>query len=428
MRDIALILALATGLGVTLFYPFAGVLLWTWFTLQNPHQEVWGFSSGLPLNFIIAIVTVGAWLLSRERKLPPSRFLIWAMVVFLAWITFNSFFAFSPAQSWPYWDLTWKIFALGFLVATLATNRVRITAIIWVVVVSLFYYGVKGGIFTLVTGGYYRVYGPANTIIGDNNQLAVALLMSLPLANYLRTQTANRYVSWGLFAGMALTLISVVGSYSRGAIIALGALALFGWLRSRRKILFLVPASALLIGTFNFMPEGFWTRMDTIQSTQGDASFHGRMVAWQVAYEYANDHFPFGAGFYGPQLATLFHSYFPTEHTHAAHSIYFQVLGEQGYLGLAIYLMIIAGAFLLSVRIMHAARGREEFAWAGNLALMLQLSFIAFCVGGAALSMAYYDLFVLSVCLLAPLHELVGQPQNALVTRTWHRELVSEPQ
>ena len=315
MRDIALILALATGLGVTLFYPFAGVLLWTWFTLQNPHQEAWGFSSGLPLNFIIAIVTFGAWLLSRERKLPPSRFLIWAMVVFLAWITFNSFFAFSPDWSWPYWDLTWKIFALGLLVATLATNRVRITAIIWVVVVSLFYYGVKGGIFTLMTGGNYHVYGPANTIIGDNNQLAVALLMSLPLANYLRTQTANRYVSWGLFAGMALTLISVVGSYSRGAIIALGALAIFGWLRSRRKILYLVPASALLFGTFNFMPETFWNRMNTIQSTQGDASFHGRMVAWQVAYEYANDHFPFGAGFYGPQLAPLFHSYFPTEET-----------------------------------------------------------------------------------------------------------------
>ena len=74
MRDIVLILAVATGLGVTLFYPFAGVLLWTWFTLQSPHQEVWGFSSGLPLNLIIAIVTVGAWLRSRERKLPPSQF------------------------------------------------------------------------------------------------------------------------------------------------------------------------------------------------------------------------------------------------------------------------------------------------------------------------------------------------------------------
>ena len=93
------------------------------------------------------------------------------------------------------------------------------------------------------------------------------------------------------------------------------------------------------------MPEKFWNRMNTIQNTQPDASMHGRIVAWQVAYKYANDHFPFGAGFYAPQLASIFNSYFPMEETHAAHSIYFQVLGEQGYIGLTIYLMIIAGAF-----------------------------------------------------------------------------------
>src|SRR5262245_32471904 len=118
MRDIVLILFIATVLGTTLFHPFAGVLLWTWFALQSPHQEAWGFSSGLPLNFFIAIVTIGAWLFSHERKTPPSHFLIWAMVAFLVWITLNSFFAYSPDWSWPYWDRTWKIFALGFLVAT----------------------------------------------------------------------------------------------------------------------------------------------------------------------------------------------------------------------------------------------------------------------------------------------------------------------
>src|SRR5262249_26017546 len=139
MRDVLLILAIATTLCLTLIRPFAGVLLWTWFTLQNPHKEVWGFSAGLPLNLVIAIVTIGAWLLSSERKLPPSQFLIWAIFLFLAWITFNSFFAFSPEWSWPYWDRTWRIFALGLLVATLATNRVRIHAIIWAMVLSLLY-------------------------------------------------------------------------------------------------------------------------------------------------------------------------------------------------------------------------------------------------------------------------------------------------
>jgi probable O-glycosylation ligase (exosortase A-associated) len=426
MRDIALVLAIAAGLGITLLYPFAGVLLWTWFTLQNPHEEAYGFSHSLPLNLIIAIVTIGAWLLGGERKLPPSRFLIWIMFIFLAWMTFNSFFAYSPDWSWPFWDRTWKIFALGFIVATLATNRVRIHAIIWAIVLSLFYYGVKGGIFTLVTGGNFRVEGPPHTIIGDNNQLALALLMTLPLANYLRTQTANKYISWGLLAGMALTLVSVVGSYSRGAIVALGALAIFGWLRSRRKILYAVLAGVFLFGALNLMPQSFWDRVNTIQTPGEDPSFQGRLVAWQVAYKYANDHFPFGAGFYGPQLPGIFHSYFPQEEPHAAHSIYFQVLGEHGYIGLAIYLLMIAGAFWSSARIIRAARGRPEFAWAGHLALMIQLCFVAFCVGGAALSMAYYDMFVLCIALLVPLRDLVETRREAFVPGAWRRELVSE--
>jgi probable O-glycosylation ligase (exosortase A-associated) len=425
-------LAIVVALGFTLSYPFAGLLVWTWFTLQNPHEETWGFSHSLPLNLIIAIVAIGAWLGSGERKLPPPQFLIWIMVLLLGWATLNSFFAFSPDWSWPYWNRTWKIFALAFLVAVLASNRVRITAIVWAMVLSLLHYGVKGGIFTIVTGGSFHVLGPPNTIISDNNQLALASLMSLPLANYLRIQTANRYISWALLAAMLLTLISVIGSYSRGAFIALGALAIFGWLHSRKKILYLIVASAVLVGLLNFMPEKYWNRVNTIQHAQEDASFRGRLIAWQVAYKYANDHFPFGAGFYGPQNPELFRSYFPEakskeETPHAAHSIYFQVLGEQGYIGLAIYLTMIAGAFWSTTRIVRAARECEEFAWAGSLALMIQMTLIAFCVGGAALSMAYYDFLVLCIALLVSLRELIER-QNELATSTSIREPFSEPQ
>jgi probable O-glycosylation ligase (exosortase A-associated) len=427
MRDIALIFTIVVALGFTFSYPFAGVLVWTWFTLENPHEETWGFSHSLPLNLIIAIVTIGAWLRSSERKLPPSRFLIWVMGLFLGWITLNSFFAVSPDWSWPYWNLTWKIFALGFLVAALATNRVRITALVWTIVLSLFYYGVKGGIFTLVTGGHFHVLGPPHSIIADNNDLALALLMSLPLAHYLRIQTANWYICLGLLAGMLLTLVSVIGSYSRGAFIALGALAIFSWFHSRKKILYLVLASAFLVSVLNFMPEKYWNRINTIQSAQEDRSFRGRLLAWQVAYKYANDHFPFGAGFYGLQhSAEIFNSYFPGEHTRATHSIYFQVLGEQGYIGLAIYLTMITGAFWSTARIVRAARECEEFAWAGSLARMIQATLITFCVGGAALSMAYYDFFVLCLALLVPLREVVER-QNELITLTSHRKLVSEP-
>jgi probable O-glycosylation ligase (exosortase A-associated) len=274
---------------------------------------------------------------------------------------------------------------------------------------------VKGGIFTLMTGGNYHVLGPERTIIGDNNQLALALLMCLPLANYLRLQSANRYISWGLTAGMGLTLIAVIGSYSRGAMVALGALAIFGWFRSRHKILFLALAVVFAIGALNFMPDAFWDRIGTIQTAQDDASFHGRVVAWKVAASYADDHFPFGAGFYGPQLPGIFHAYFPNEEPHAAHSIYFQVLGEHGYVGLAIYLIMLGGAFWTAGRILRATRGVEELTWARNLALMMQTSLLVFCVGGAALSMAYYDVLILCVALLVPMSKLVRAQNKSSV-------------
>src|SRR5215469_15574149 len=159
MRDIVLVISVIIGLGFTLRYPFVGVLLWEWFSLMQPHEEAFGFSRRLPLNFVIAIVTVGSWLLSKEPKKISLHPITILLITFLGWTTFNSFFAFDPTWSWPYWDRTWKIFLLGFMITATATNKIRIDAVIWVAVVSLLYYGDKGGIFTIITGGHHLVLG-----------------------------------------------------------------------------------------------------------------------------------------------------------------------------------------------------------------------------------------------------------------------------
>jgi probable O-glycosylation ligase (exosortase A-associated) len=386
------------------------VLLWSWFSLQQPHQEAYGFVRSLPLNLIIAVVTLGAWIFSRERKTPPAGFIFWMLIVFLVWMTFNSFFAYDPAWSWPYWDRTWKSFVLGLMIAITAGTRVRLYALTWVIVISLFYYGVKGGIFTLLTGGHFHVFGPPSTIIADNNQLALALLMSVPFANYLRGRVADRRIALVLVAGMALTVVSIIGSYSRGALIGLAALGLFMLVRGRNRIVYLALAGIVLFFAVNFMPEHFLHRADTIADATQDESVQGRLFAWRVAFHYASDHFPFGAGFYGPQLPGIFHRYFPQETTHAAHSIYFQVLGEHGFIGLFLYLAILGAAFWRCSKIISLTRGVPEQRWAHDLAMAIQASLFVFCVGGAALSMAYYDLFIIEVAMLLPLREIVLLP------------------
>ena len=299
MRDIWLVAWVALGVGFTFRFPFVGVLIWEWFSLMNPHREAFGFSQNLPLNMIIALATLVSWVISKEPKRIPSNPIVVVLAMFLVWMTFNSFFAFNPTWSWPFWDRTWRVLLLGFLITTMATNKARIDAVIWVAVISLLYFGVKGGLFTVLTGGTYKVLGPESTIIADNNQLALALLMAIPLVEYLRSNTSFKPLSWLLASTMIFTAISIIGSYSRGAYIAMAAIALMAWFKARRKFAFLGILVVAGVAIYHFTPQEIIDRAASIQSADSDASFHGRWVAWQVAIKYATDHFPLG-GFLRP--------------------------------------------------------------------------------------------------------------------------------
>ena len=418
MRDFFLVGLIGLGLLASFRYPFAGVLMWVWFTCMDPHQEVFGFAKTLPLNLYIVIVTLLAWLVSKERRFPPMSATMVAMFLFVVWMTINSFFAVDPDWSWPLWDRNWKIIFLGVFVTLTATNKYRMHSLVWVVVLSLFYYGVKGGVHTIITGGGGHVVGPDNSIIGDNNHLAVALAMALPMANYLRIHTADRRISYALIAGMVLTAVAILGTYSRGGLVTLLGLALIGWIRVRGRLIYPILAALVIVPTILFMPQAYDDRistMSTINSTEKDASFQGRLEAWEVAWDYASDHFPLGDGFSGAELPQVFNHYLPNAETHAAHSVFFQVLGDTGFMGLALYLVILVATFLDCARAKRRARRRPELEWAYDLANMLQLSLFAFCLGGSALSLAYYDVFFIWVGLSTALRIYVSDVVRAAV-------------
>ena len=136
-------------------------------------------------------------------------------------------------------------------------------------------------------------------------------------------------------------------------------------------------------------------------------------MAWKVAWGYATEHFPFGDGMAGAQLPSVFNHYFPTEETHAAHSIYFQVLGDNGFVGLALYLGILVTSFFYCSQIRRTTRGVDELHWAYELTGMIQLSLFVFCLGGAALSMAYYDVLFINVGLLSALRAMLATDSRA---------------
>lgn len=408
MRDIVLVLAMLGYLPLCLWNAGAGLVCWAWFSMMSPHRQVYGFAQGQPLNSVIVVATMLGWLLSRERKRWPGDAMPWMMLIWFAWMTFNSFFAPFQEFSWGYWDRTMRIMVMVFMAFSIARTKARIHGVIWTIVISLGFYGVKGGVFTLTTGGGGVVFGPPDSIIFDNNQLALAIVMSLPLVNYLRMHTRMRMLQLGLALAICLEVVMVFGSHSRGGVLALGASLFVFWLRTRRKIVYGLAAVALVGTVLYFMPDSFWERMNTVNNLDEDASFQGRLMAWQVAINVAIDRFPFGAGFYAPQLTPIFNSYFPGETTHAAHSIYFQILGEHGFIGLALYLPILVLALNNTRIIMRQTRRKPELLWAYDLAAMTQVGLIGFYIGGAALSVAYFDGFLLLIALMSTLRELTA--------------------
>lgn len=401
MRDILVTVIVFGSLPMVFRTPVAGVLLWVWISVMNPHTQGWGFAQNFPFAYIIAVCTLLGMAGQRGPKALPVNGLTLTLLAFIVWMNVTTLFAVFPEASYEQWNKVMKIMLMSLVTMMLVRSREDVHRLIWILVISLGFYGVKGGIFTLRTGGEDRVWGPEGTFIGDNNAIALALIMTIPLMHYLLQQSGNKWQRRAMGATMVLSALAALGSYSRGALLAIGAMTIFMWCKSRNKwlsgavIVLLTPLLLL------FMPQSWSSRMDTIGDYQADESAMGRINAWYMAYHLARDRL-FGGG-YDVAEPSLFARYAPNPaDVHAAHSIYFQVLGEHGFVGLGLYLLLGIFTWRCASWITRQAGNQPELAWAASLATMIQASLIGFAVGGAFLSLVYYDVpYYLMAALLA---------------------------
>jgi len=369
---------------------------------MNPHRLSYGFAYSMPFAQVTALVLFVSMLFSKQTKMFPITGITVIWIIFLLFMGVTTFFAFYPDLAMEQYTKVLKIQLITFLTMMLITDMEKLTQLIWVVVLSIGYYSVKGGVFTLLTGGGYRVWGPPGSFIEDNNGLAIAILMVIPLMVFLYQTTDRSWVKKGLLFAMITSLFTVLGSQSRGALLAITAVGLFYWIRSKNKIIsgfFILMMGASLLA---FMPESWYKRMHTIETYDEDASAMGRINAWEYAFHAANDNV-LGMGFESWSYPT-FLMYAPNpEDVHAAHSIYFTVLADHGWIGLLLFLMIFLGAWFRLIKIIKLTNQSGELKQHNDLARMLQVGFIAYFVGGAFLSLSYFDLpwhFVSFVVLL----------------------------
>lgn len=426
MRDIILTAIMAILLPWALFEPHIGVYTWYWIGLLNPHRLVYGFAYTIPFALLTAGATLLGLLIAKEKMPIPWNISLILMAILLVLATLSNFTAWDPEASWQYWDRIIKIFASTFVMTKLIFGKNRIITLLLIAALSIGFYGIKGGIFSIFTGGQHRVLGPpGDTALTGNTFIGLALIMILPILMALSKLYENIYIKYGLISAAGLCLISVVFTYSRGALIGLIVILIFGLLKSHKTPLILVAVLVALPISISHLPKQLTDRATSIQTYEEDASAMQRVRAWHVNYLIALDHPVLGAGFnFEARNASRWMSYMPTEYekfgltAHVAHSNYFQVLGTQGFIALFCYVGILTHSIIFLVRTENRARDSTELSWIAPLAKGLRLSVIGYAAAGAFINTAYFDLFYLFVGLSAVLWREVNHPTPSFSATT----------
>ncbi len=372
-------------------HTWIGVLLWTWISIMNPHRLAFGFAHDAPWAAVVAGVTIISLLITRDKISMPWDPPVKVLFAFVIWMCLTTAFALYPSDSWVQLSKVLKIQLMTAIALAALRERKHIELFVWVNILSIGFFGFKGGIFTIRTGGGGMVEGPPGGFIAGNNEIALALVVVIPLMNYLRMVATRKSIRLGLLVLMLLSAVAAVGTQSRGALLAIAAMGLVLWVRSNRKIATGFTVAIFAVCLIAFMPSSWDERMGTIQNYEENSSAMGRLNAWRMTFNLANSRF-FGGGFesYTPEI---FAKYAPDPNDlHVAHSIYFSVLGEHGYVGLILFLLLWWLAFRTASKIRKTALLREETKWLYSLAGMCQVSLAGYAVGGAFLSLAYFDL------------------------------------
>jgi probable O-glycosylation ligase (exosortase A-associated) len=405
LRDIALTLIVAGLVPFALFEPFVGMALWTWISVMNPHRLTWGFAYELPFAMIIAVATLVSLVISPKKVSFPITPATIVLIAFLVWITVTIPFSIHVRPSLEAGSPVMKTLVMTLVGLAVVRTEKQMLIFLWIFVMSVAFFGVKGGIFAAVTGGEFRVYGPPNSHIEDNNAISVALVMMIPLMWFLSQDSKHRLVRYALIAAVLLSAAAVLASYSRGAFVAICAMVTMLAIKTRRKALFAVLLICAIPVLLTFMPDKWGERMATIRAEEVDQSTKGRFNAWWMCWNLALDRPVAGGGFaiYEPDV---FARYAPDPaDLHSAHSIYFQMLGEHGFVGLALYLLLALLMWRIATRVIRASTTADTL-WRANLARALQVSMVGFLVGGLTVNIGYWDVYYFELVLLVALERL----------------------
>jgi probable O-glycosylation ligase (exosortase A-associated) len=404
MRDIVILTIILGSLPLCFFRPYFGVLMWVWVAYFNPHRFGY-YAYNFPVATAIAIPTLIGMVFSRQinRNIWVRETIL--LVVFWMWVTITwinattvPIFADHVLDGKLRLITTSKVILMSFVILLLVNSRKKLDGLFLVTALSFGLLAIKGGIFGIRTSGEFRVWGPPDSFVADNNDFGLALNMTLPIMFYMARDIGSKWLKRLLWASFFFSVLAIILTYSRGALLGLAVvLGMFTW-KSRHRMLGAGVLAGFALLVITFAPGAWMDRMGNFLHGNLDESAEGRLNAWHFAIVLANQYPITGGGFetFQPEL---FDRFTPGLRFAGPHSIYFEMLGEQGYVGLLILLTTLGSCFVTLRRLRRQVRDKPSLKWIAKYSDMLEICLLAYAISGAFLPRAYFDLwFELAVC------------------------------
>lgn len=436
--DIAFLAFIGFALVLGLKRPFIWVLLYVYIDILAPQRIGYTLITTIPVSLIAFGAAFGGWLMLDKTKW-AARFsfrqgLMVLFLIYCFWTTQNA--AFPEAAQFK-WEWVWKALLFGIFLPLTLTTRARLEGLALVLVLSIGTIVISTGMKTVFGGGGYanlKFFVDDNSGIYESSTLATMAIALVPMIWWF-TRFGTVFKPHWLVTGFALALtlacfLVPIGTEARTGLLCIAVLALMALRYVKRRILFLAGGAALGLAALPFLPQSYYDRMATLGQPSGDESASTRVAVWEWTIEYARDN-PFGGGF-DSYLGNSFTYVMPvkevdgntvtvkykpvTDKARAFHSSVFEVLGEQGYPGLAIWVLLhLLGLWQMErLRARWQNRSGEAEAWVAPFAVALQLASVIYIVGALFQGIAYQPVMLMLIGLQIGLHSYCARVESLL--------------
>jgi probable O-glycosylation ligase (exosortase A-associated) len=402
MRDVLFSILVLGLLPVCYRRPFIGLLTFSWLAYMRGQDLCWNFARNQRWSFLVAIVTVLGYATTQPERWFLRDLRCFMMMFLVVLVTAGAIAAgdYTPHQVDRLFEYT-KIVGVALFTTAVVNKPSYLRVILWVIALSLGFYGVKCGLGGVLSGMSFEVLVGPGGMMADNNDFALAMVMAIPMLLHIGTSEANKTLRRGILLTVPLTAMTVIMTHSRGGFLAMSAMFCVLVWRSRNRVAGFTIGALCVVAALIVAPASYTERIKSIEHYEEDGSAMGRLAAWQTAIKMATANPVLGVGLnMFMRNYAKYRSGGEHEGVRVAHNSYLQIWAECGTIALGTYLLMILLTLTGLWRIRRQAQKHYHTSWIINYATMFEATLVGFVVGSTFLNRAHFDLLYHWVALV----------------------------